>query len=80
MVSSCLDPLCYTTSWDSTQRVGFWGGLNFPRIIEEHLEKMAADGWRLVNVKNPLFPWWLVPLLPQRVTYFWEREYQEYTP
>ena len=61
----------------TSQWAGFWAGRGWQERIDEHLEMMAAYGWRLVDVKR-LFLWFPSPLLPrQKFTFFWALESSE---
>lgn len=51
---------------------GWWGGFGSSDLIEARVNRMAADGYRLVNTKIwPLLWFWFFPR--PRVLLFFER-------
>ena len=56
-----------------SQWAGWGGGFGAEQVLDNHLERRAAMGWRLAKVEHAIFLWmWFIPRY--KLVYFWERE------
>ena len=56
-----------------SQWAGWWGGYGEEHVLANHLERRAAEGWRLAKVERGIYLWfWYIPRT--KLLYFWERE------
>jgi hypothetical protein len=47
-----------------SQWTGFWGGYGAERLITQHINRRAAEGWRLASTKTSHFLWWGLAIAP----------------